>query len=133
MNKEKVLDYLKENVEVLRDLVIECNSWNGSLDWLDYQENDEEFFNIYFEGNPNEAVRATYYGEYKYMDEYVRFNAYGNLKSASRWEVEKELEESVEEIFDTWYELYQDKNVDTYDNNLKELLEEDEEDEGGEE
>lgn len=131
MNKEKVLDYLKENVEVLRDLVIECNSWNGSLEDYYYYENDEDFFNTYFERNPNEAVRATYYGDYKYMDTYVRFNAYGNLKSASEWEVEKDLQEGAEEIFDTWYELYQDKNVDTYDNNLKKLLEEDEEDEGG--
>lgn len=82
---------------------------------------------MFFERNIDEAVRAVCYGDYKYMDAYVRFNAYGNLTSASEWEVEKDLQEGAEEIFDTWYKLYQDKNVDTYDNNLKELLEEDEE------
>jgi hypothetical protein len=43
--------------------------------------NDEDFFNTFFEGKTNEAVRAVCYGEYRYTDEYVMFNGYGNLES----------------------------------------------------
>lgn len=44
MNREKVLNYLKENIEVLKDLVAECNCWNGSLEDYYYYENGEDFF-----------------------------------------------------------------------------------------
>lgn len=43
--------------------------------------NDDDFFNTYFENRTLEAVRAVCYGEYKYTDEYVVFNGYGNLES----------------------------------------------------
>lgn len=121
---EKILEYLKENVDIIRDLVIECNSWDGSLEEYDYYENSEDFFNTYFENNPMEAVRASYYGDYNYMDDYVQFNGYGNLKSVSLWEYENDMQEGVDYIFETWYELYKQNNVDTYDDTLKEMIEE---------
>ena len=120
---ESIIEYLKNNVDTIRELVSECNGWNGSLEDYDYYENDEEFFQTFFYNKVEEAVRATYYGDYKYMDAYVRFNAYGNLTSVSEYEYEKELQDGVEEIFDAWYELYQDNNVDTYDDNFKSLIE----------
>ena len=43
--------------------------------------NDEEFFDTYFNNNPMEAVRSSFYGNYKFMDKYVYFNGYGNLES----------------------------------------------------
>ena len=33
-----------------------------------------------------EAIRATYYGDYNYNDEYVKFNGYGNIDSYSEYE-----------------------------------------------
>lgn len=45
-------------------------------------ENDDDFFDTYF-SKPQEAVRACYYGEYKYSDTYVKFNGLGNLDSFS--------------------------------------------------
>ena len=44
------------------------------------ESNDEDFFNLFFEGKPMEAVRAAFYGNYRYCDEWVWFNAYGNLE-----------------------------------------------------
>lgn len=44
-------------------------------------ENDEDFFNTYFEGNPGGAVRAAIYGDYNYSHTYVTFNGYGNLET----------------------------------------------------
>ncbi len=97
---EKVKAYLLDNMEELKDVVREVNGWNDALDHLDYQYNDEDFFNIYFEGRPMEAVRAVFYGDYNYNDDYVKFNGYGNLVSLSEYEVEGELKENIEGIMD---------------------------------
>ena len=120
---EEIIEYLKNDIKTLKDLVIECNSWNGGLEDYNYYKNDEEFFDIYFDNKVNEAVRAVCYGNYKYTDDYVRFNAYGNLDSCNKFELEDDLKDNVEEIFDTWLELYKDNSVDTYDDNFKELVE----------
>lgn len=107
----------KFTIEELKNMVNEVNSWNGELDWLDYQENDEEFFNIYY-NNPIEAVRAVCYGDYNYTDDYVKINAYGNLESCDEYEYEKEIEESADEIVDTFL-----RNIDNmWDDELKEKV-----------
>jgi hypothetical protein len=38
-----------------------------------------------------EVARAVFYGDYRYNDEYVRFNAYGNLESADEWQILDEI------------------------------------------
>ena len=45
-------------------------------------ENEEYTLNEMFP-SVDEALRAAYYGNYKYCDEYIMFNAYGNLVSFS--------------------------------------------------
>lgn len=66
---------------------------------------DEEFFYTYF-NDPMEAARATFFGEIEsWSDEYIKFNAYGNLESMSEHEVLGEIDDYLEEIFDnpdTW-------------------------------
>lgn len=120
---EEIIEYLKNDIGTLQELVSECNGWNESLEDYDYCVNDEDFFNTYFYNKPNEAVRAVCYGNYNYTDDYVRFNAYGNLDSCSKFELEDDLKDNAEVIFDTWLELYKDNNVDTYDDDFKELVE----------
>ena len=56
MKKNEIREYLLNNEDVLLDVVSELNSWNGCLDYLDFWENDEEFFNTFFE-NPMDALR----------------------------------------------------------------------------
>ena len=119
---ESIIEYLKNNVDTIKELVSECNSWDGSLEDYYYYENDEDFFQTFFYNKVDEAVRAVCYGSYEYMDDYVRFNAYGNLDSCSEYQLEKELQDGVEEILDRWLELYSDNNVDTYDDGFKFLI-----------
>lgn len=80
---------------------------------------DEEFFNVYFENNPMEAVRSAFFGKIEsWNDEYIKFNAYGNLESMSEYEVLGEIDYYLEEIFDnpdTW-EDYIDNEEDDEDN-----------------
>lgn len=93
-------EYLLENVEDLIRLINEINSYSGVLEHLIVYENDEEFFNTFFQNNPLEAVRAAYYGNYKYNDEYVKFNGYDNLESLKQWEYEELVKAYVDEVIE---------------------------------
>ena len=72
---------------------------------------DEDFFSMAF-SNPMEAARATYFGDIEsWNDEYIRFNAYGNLESLSEYSVEGEIEYYIEDIFehpDVWEDYIDD-------------------------
>ena len=117
---------IDENVSVkdLEYMVRECNSYDGSLEDYCYEINDEDFFNVHFT-EPMEAVRAAYFGEYQYSDDYVRFNAYGNLKSVSTWDFEQELKDSKDEIVERYIEMLEDNSVSEF----KHLFEESDDDE----
>ena len=129
MKKEKIREYLLNNEETLLDVVSELNSWNGCLDWLDFWENDEEFFNTFFD-NPMEAIRATYYGNYNYNDDYVKFNGYGNIDSYSEEEKNEEIKNNIDDIVDNLIEYYYNIYInEELENLLLELLEEEEEEE----
>ena len=105
MREEKIREYLLNNEETLLDVVSELNSWNGCLENLDFFENDEDFFNTFFD-NPMEAIRATYYGDYNYSDEYVKFNGYGNIDSYSEEEKNEEIKNNIDDIVDNLIEYY---------------------------
>ena len=123
MEYNNIIEYLKENVNVISNLVNECNGCNGSLEDYEWLEHDEYFYDNYFTSK-DEVARAVFYSsQYRYADPYVRFNAYNNLETCCEWEREKDLIDGVEYIFDTWLELYRDDNVDSYDDKFKELVE----------
>ena len=102
MKKENLLNEIKglllNDLNTLKDVVRELNSWNDYLEYLEVYENDEEFFNMFFEGKPAELARAIYYGDFNYNDEYIKFNGYGNLETFSEYDYEELLEENIEEI-----------------------------------
>ena len=107
MLREKLDGLLLEDTGYLMTIVEELNNWNSDLDYLRVYENDEEFFEMFFEGtHPMELVRMTYYGDYKYTDQYVRFNGYGNLESLDNFEYKEELKDNIEEIIDELMENY---------------------------
>lgn len=80
---------------------------------------DDEFFSVYFT-DPIDAARATFFGNIKnWMDDYIRFNAYGNLESMTEDDALEEIDNYLEEIFD---------NPDTWEDFIDNEEEEDEED-----
>lgn len=132
---EKLKEYLKEelNTEQLKEMARSVNSYNGGLDWLEYWENDEDFFNTMYQNNPMEAARAVCYGEYNFTDEYVKINAYGNLTSVNEWEYEEEIKSYKEEIIDAYVDLYEEnENYLQYDEAYKIIETYKEENEEGE-
>lgn len=103
----KVKEYLlAHDDDELIEVVQAINSFNGSLDFLQWFDNDEEFFNTFFYNNPMELARAIYYGDYEFWHDYVRFNGYGNLESSDRYGVVKECKEYIDdivnELLDCW-------------------------------
>ena len=129
MKKNEIREYLLNNEDVLLDVVSELNSWNSCLENLDFWENDEEFFNTFFD-NPMDAIRATYYGNYNYNDDYVKFNGYGNIDSYSEYERIEEIKDSIDDIVDNLIEYYYNIYInEELENLLLELLEEEEEEE----
>lgn len=114
-------EYLLDNVDELKSIVGELNSWNGCLEHLEVHENNEEFFNVYFEGNPMEAVRAASFGDYEYLEPYVRFNGYGNLETLEDYELEEELKSYVDDVIE---ELKENQDNICLPAEVKEILEE---------
>lgn len=106
----------------LREMVNEVNSWDSSLENLEYYENDDNFFNTYFNNNVIEAVRAVSFGDYNYSDDYVRLDAYGNLESASEYEYYSELENYADEIAERYLELVESGDI----NDVAEVIDEEE-------
>lgn len=96
----EVLENDENGVDKVLSIIGEINNYNNELDYFDYQENDEYFFNIYFENNPAEAVRACYFGNYNYNDKYVKFDAYGNLETACHFELERDFKCYIDDIID---------------------------------
>ena len=91
-------EYLLGNFEDLVRLVNEINSYNGALEHLMVFQNDEEFFELFFNEKPMEAVRSALYGRYNYCDEYVRFDGYENLESFDQYDYEELLRSNIDDI-----------------------------------
>ena len=110
-NYEEIKNYLLNHVDEIGDIIIEINSIDGSLDFLEYWNNDEEFFNTFFYNNPMEAVRSSYYGDYNYCDNWVKFDGYGNLKSVNDYGLENEYKDYIEDITKSLIEHYQELSI----------------------
>ena len=121
-NYENIKNYLLNHIDEIGGIISDINSIDGSLDYLEYYENNEEFFNTFFYNNPSEAVRSSFYGDYNYCDNWVKFDGYGNLKSVDDYELEKEYKYYIDEIIDSLLEHYQEMII--CDNELIKLIEE---------
>ena len=120
-NYEEIKNYLLNHVDEIGDIITEINSIDNSLDYLEYWNNDEDFFNTFFYNNPSEAVRSAYYGDYNYCDKYVRFNGYGNLESFNDYDLENEYKDYLDDITKTFLEHYQELCI--TDKELNNLIE----------
>ena len=108
---KKIREYLLNDMDELDYIIAEINGWDGSLDWLEAYENDEEFFDMFF-ADTMEAVRSVCYGNYNYSDDLVRLDGYGNLESFSRWEYEDELKDNIDDIIERLLSVYYQIDID---------------------
>lgn len=110
--KNELKETLMQDDYMLINTVKELNGWDGSYPNLCFYENDEYFFLDFFGSEPMEAVRAAYYGNYKYMDEYVRFNGYGNLESMDKYEMIQQIQNEINGIVDSIIDYHYELNLD---------------------
>ena len=112
--KESIIEVLKEmETETLISIWNEYCQEENMDDYI--HNNDEYFLNEMFE-KPADAVKAACFcfGNYSYTDEYVIFNAYGNLVSFDIYDAEKHIdfdiladyimENDCREIQEVWLE-----------------------------
>lgn len=67
-------------------------------EWYDF---DEEFFNTFFT-EPMDAVRAWHFGgdDNSWNDEYIHFNAYGNLETTDEATLADIADDAMNDIYD---------------------------------
>lgn len=119
-NYELIKEYLLDNTTEIIDIIYEVNTIDNSLEYLEYFVNDDEFFDNFFHDNPGDAVRCSYFGDYRPYDDYVAFNGYGNLYSINQWQLEEEWKDNIEDIIE---KLVKFNNELTLSNTLKDLVE----------
>lgn len=106
--KEDLIECVKNNFELARDLVLESSAWDGGLEYLYAFNNDEEFFET-FQLKGFDLACKVHYGNYNPSDQYVRFNGYENLESLDDWQYKNELynyaSEIVEETLKNYYDI----------------------------
>lgn len=135
---EKIKEVLSNDENILVSTLQEINCTNGNFENLQFYNNDEDFFDTYFNNNPYEVARATFYGDYRFNDDYVYFNGYGNLVSfnyINEFVSDSDIEDITEDIINNYnsYDLdysievytnlleYEDEQLIKYENIIKEL------------
>ena len=98
-------------VSQLQTMAWKVKGYDGNLENYCYDVNGENFFQTYFSDNLDELARAICYGEYKYGDDYVKFNGYGNLESIDQFEYEFILIDNEEEIVETYNEYVENNYI----------------------
>ena len=98
-------------IEDLKTMVQEIREYSDELYYLDVWENDLEFFETFFQGRGLEVARSVCYGDYRYTDEWVRFDGYGNLESLSDWQADKEIEDCADDILEIYSRLVEDGEI----------------------
>ena len=95
--KEQLLDLI---YQMDRDeLIILNNEYCQSISAPDDEiwGNDQDFLETFFHNNPDNLARAIFYGDYRYSDDLVRFNGYGNLETFNHFGVNDVMAEYIEE------------------------------------
>lgn len=120
-------DIIKEQLEEaeFHELLNTYNEYCTNNQYEEYFSNDEDFFQTFF-GTMIEGVRATQYGDYRFYDDYVQFNGYGNVDSYSSDQVEQEIKTDnsfIQYLLD-WHEDYHFIDIDNLIEHKEELLKE---------
>ncbi len=125
MNKlERIANLIERDYILGLSLVREVNSYDGSLEHLEFLEMDE--FNSYTEYiDHHEIARKIFYGKgFNPRDTFFKFDGYENLESVSEWKVKKEIMDSKEEIAKRVIELWGERYFDICEEDVIEILEE---------
>ena len=92
--KEQIADL---STESLLNLVSKVNSYDGSLEHLEYY--DWVTFEDLISGmEPSDVIRCTLYGDVMLSHDYIGFDGYANFQSLNKYDYGELLGDSIDEI-----------------------------------
>jgi hypothetical protein len=97
---EFIENFIHENLDIDISMLSDFNEWllnNHYEDDYIYDDLEEMLEGF----NTMDAVRATYFGNFNYSDDYYRFNGYGNVDSLTDTEIVREMSDNRD--FLEWY------------------------------
>ena len=123
---EKVRIYLHENLDVAVDVAREINSWDGSFPEFDSVEL-EEFVSWYIGSDASKLVEIILNSldNLSSDTEMIRVTDFNEIEEITDEDLENEVVDYIDEIIDKLDELYP-HSVSVWDDELKELLDEEE-------
>ena len=108
--------YIKNNLDAVTEYLNGLTSSELVERWNEYARehdgdneifnNDEDFFNTFFDGKVLEAVRAISFGDYRYNDDYIKFDGYANLETFNDPSDHIDINELAEAIIDHPNDFY---------------------------
>lgn len=117
----EIKDMLENKDYLVKDLVNEINSLNGSFE--NFVLYDMDNFNEIMEGyTPMEISQKIYFGDFNPNADYFYFNGYANLESIHESELREHFEIIIDELIDEL--IYHYPNIYIDDDELKELIDE---------
>ena len=98
-NKQECIEWLRNHVEEMTQLVSQVNSQDSSL--ADYTFIDMDEFNSYMKGvEPFDVALKIHFGEFNPNDEYFALDGYQNLVSFDKYERAGYLRDNADEIYE---------------------------------
>lgn len=89
----------------LLDILREVNSWDDSMEHLNFYENEDSNLEMFFGNDIGVLAREITYGDYHYTDDFFLLNGYGNLESYTDYETEEEILANEEDILERALEI----------------------------
>ena len=102
---KELRNYLLENEKELTLVVSELNSYNGSLDYIDFWSNDPYTINELFP-SAYELAERIQYENYNINDDYFKFDGWGNLVSYSEYDMIQEMKDNIDDVVEMLLEYY---------------------------
>ena len=75
INKEELKRYIlnADNIDIVFNMIHDINEYNNSLDFLNYEFNDDDFFQKHFKNEYMQIIKLICKSNnYKYSDDYVK-------------------------------------------------------------
>lgn len=108
--------YIKNNLDAVTEYLNGLTSSELVERWNEYARehdgdneifnNDEDFFNTFFDGKVLEAIRAISFGDYRYNDDYIKFDGYANLETFNDPSDNIDISELAQAIIDKPGDFY---------------------------
>lgn len=90
--------FIDEHLNVTEDMISDYNEYLSENGYETYESDFEEMLNGM---SITDAVRCTFFGDFRFAADYHKFNGYGNLDSFDTYQVINEMKEDKD--FLRWY------------------------------